>query len=107
MTPTRAVAAVVGLVVLASLVALRHVEARPVLRTVAVGAWPVALAVDAQAGHIFVVNHSTRTTPGSVSMLDAGTGAILRTAPLAGDSVAVDGRAGRVFVADSVLDASR
>jgi len=77
------------------------VEAGPVLHTVAVGAWPVALAVDAQAGPVFVVNHSTPTTLGSVCMLDTGTGAVLRTDPLASDAVAVHERAGRVLVADA------
>jgi YVTN family beta-propeller protein len=68
-----------------------------VARTVSPGAHPVAVAVDAQRGRVFVANHGS----GSVSILDATTGAVLRTIPVEGlpALVAVDARRARVFVA--------
>jgi YVTN family beta-propeller protein len=76
-----------------------------VLRTVAVGAAPSTLAVAVHTGRVFVVNARS----GTVSVLDARTGAVRRTVrvgairPQAVGStnpldVAVDERAGRVFV---------
>jgi len=54
-----------------------------VLRDVAVGAAPSALAVDERGGHVFVVNSGTAFTQdaGSVSMLNSVSGALLRTMP--------------------------
>jgi YVTN family beta-propeller protein len=85
----------------------------PVLRTVAVGTNPDAVAVDERTGHVFVVNAGQDPHNGSVSVLDARGGAMLRTVAVGTqpDAVAVDERAGRVFVVNagsgtvSVLDA--
>lgn len=88
-----------------------------VLRTVATGVHPVAVTVNEQRGHVFVVNAGPLDTgaTGSVSMLDARTGAILHTAAVGRypDAAAVDTRTGRLFVVSredstvSVLDAAR
>ena len=85
------------------------------LRTVAVGIFPLAIAVDETTGHVFVTNQGEPNIKGSrsVSMLDARTGVVLRTTPVRGDPVnlVVAERAGRVFTIDAndsnvnVLDA--
>src|SRR5690349_730749 len=89
------VAAMAGLTLLAGVVARRGAVANPVLRTIAVGQSPAALAVDERTGRAFVVNSGDNT----VSVLDTRTATLLRTigvgwAPL---TIAVDERAGRVF----------
>lgn len=48
------------------------------LRALAVGAGPYALAVDDRTGHLFVVSR------GAISMVDTGDGRVLRTVPLPG-----------------------
>src|SRR5437764_4375684 len=60
----------------------------PVLATVRVGPNPVAVAVDPRSRHVLVVNGGVQADangnllgPGSVSLLDATTGAVLRTVP--------------------------
>lgn len=70
------------------------------LRTVTVGAFPTALAVDARTGHLFVVNNGHVNQPGSVSILDVATGRLLRTVTVGSDPTAltVDARHGHVFV---------
>ena len=69
-----------------------------VLRTVAVGKAPRAIAIDTRSGRVFVANYGGN----SVSMLDAHTGLVLRTIPLLTSShprrIAVDERSGHVFV---------
>ncbi len=78
----------------------------PVLRTVGVGRDPVALAVDARTGRVFVLGAA-----GSVTTLDATTGAPLRSVAVGrgAQAVAVDEATGRAFVTDPgrvfVLDA--
>lgn len=86
------------------------------LRTVATGPSPSAVAADERSGRVFVVN-AGRLVPnrrypdmgppelavgaGSVSVLDARTGAVLRTVDLREGipaTVAVDEQAGRAFV---------
>jgi YVTN family beta-propeller protein len=74
--------------------------ASPVLRVVAVGVWPVGLAVDEIAGRVFVANSTSRTGPGSVSVLDVRTGTVLHTEPIAAGALALDPPAGRAFVAN-------
>jgi len=98
-----------------------------VLRTVTVGQSPVALAFDAPARRVFVLTAGRIDTSvgfasvrGSVSVLDAVTGALVRTlevgpvpitvsgsgaAPSARQALAVDATSGRVYVvaADTVL----
>jgi YVTN family beta-propeller protein len=81
-----------------------------VVRTIAMGAVPVAVALDAENGHAFVTGRSDNT----VSMLDARSGAVLRTVAvgMSPTSVAVDTRTARVFAVNagdntvSVLDAA-
>src|SRR5207237_705806 len=86
-----------------------------VLRTVRAGMVAGAVAVDTHRGRVFVMNAggveplsmspppmASLTAPGSVSVLDAGSGTVRRTIPL-GKSLsmmALDDRAGRVFVLD-------
>ncbi len=78
----------------------------PVLRSVPVGRGPVALAVDQRTGRVFVVGAA-----GSVTTLDATTGAPLRSVAVGrgAQAVAVDEATGRAFVTDPgrvfVLDA--
>ncbi len=78
----------------------------PVLRTVGVGRDPVALAVDARTGRVFVLGAA-----GSVTTLDATTGSVIRTVAVGrgAQAVAVDEATGRAFVTDPgrvfVLDA--
>jgi YVTN family beta-propeller protein len=68
-----------------------------VLRVAAVGHTPSAVAVDERASRAFVLN----VNPDSVSVLDTVRGVVLRTVPFSHLSdVAVDERAGHVFVLD-------
>jgi YVTN family beta-propeller protein len=77
------------------------------LRAVAVGAAPVAVAVDQSTGHAFVA-----TDDNSVSVLDTQSGDVLRTVAVGSlpQAIAVDPRTGRAFVVNtgdntvSVLD---
>jgi len=73
------------------------IPAALVLRTVGVGRDPVALAVDARAGRIFVVGAA-----GSVTTLDAVSGAVVRTIAVGrgAQAAAVDEATGRAFVTD-------
>lgn len=82
---------------LTSIAALRHTDAGPVLGTVTVGQIPGWVAVDARTNRAFVSNVADHT----VSVLDARSGAVLRTIALGGhepNTLAVDVRTGRVFV---------
>lgn len=77
-----------------------------VLRTTTVGVGPVAVAVDERSGRVFVLNHNDRyygqqsNERGSVSVLDARTGLLLRTVAVGGSpsAVAIDTRLGHAFV---------
>jgi YVTN family beta-propeller protein len=78
------------------------------LRTVAVGKNPRAIAIDKRHGRVFVltagdadpVRACIPTEHGAVSVLDARTGRVLRTIPIgvAPRAIAVDERTGRAFV---------
>ncbi len=76
------------------------------LRTVTVGPHPFAMAVDGRSGRVFVTSLGAMdaagylTGPGSVSVLDARGGALLRTLPVGVEPavIAVDEHAGRAFV---------
>lgn len=91
-----------------------------VVNVVHVGVNPIALAVDSATGHVFVANQGpdnaqsdypyppdriltspVPTGPGSVAMLDATTGAVIRTQPVtdAPMAVAADEQHNAVFVA--------
>lgn len=84
----------------------------PIVRTTIVGKGPLAMVVDTQLKHVFVANY----LDGTVSILDAFTGIVLhKTRRVASrpDIIAVDQRAGRIFVTSqryngsvSVLDAA-
>jgi YVTN family beta-propeller protein len=78
-----------------------------VLRTISVGQSPLAVAVVASLQHVFVANRGLwrdgyQVTPGSVSVLDERTGAVVHTVPVGGSPgpLAVDERTGYVFVAN-------
>jgi YVTN family beta-propeller protein len=82
-----------------------------VLRTLGVGDAPVALASDERSGHVFVVNQGQYYNgfpigSGSISVLDARTGTVLRTVALASgaQALAIDERHGHVFVANGGTD---
>ena len=75
-------------------------------RTIRLNYVPAIVTVDAAHGHVFVAGeqpdaNGNPTGPGRVSMLDARSGALLRTITVGGDpsAMAIDTRAGRVFVA--------
>jgi len=76
------------------------------LRTVTVGPHPFVMAVDGRSSRVFVTSLGAMdaaghlTGRGSVSVLDARNGALLRTLPVGVEPavVAVDERAGRAFV---------
>lgn len=82
-----------------------------VLRTVGVGRNPGAIAVDTHTGRVFVVNSNSpylslegaAAANGSVSVLDAWSGIVLRTMPvgIAPEEVVVDDRSARAFVVNS------
>jgi len=75
------------------------------VRTTRVGVGPVQMALDVAAQRLYVLNRGpldgerNATQPGSVSVLDAATGALVRTTPVGvgADALAVDERHGRVF----------
>ena len=78
-----------------------------ILRTVPVGLAPLALAVDTRSRRVFVVNRGSYDVikfytirDGSLSVLDALTGTVLRTVPLPGNAgpAVVDEHTGRAFV---------
>lgn len=84
------------------------------LGIVPVGPWPVAVAADDRTGHVFVINNTDGRHPGTVTILNAATGDVIRTIavgvlPVA---VAIDERRGHVFVINqksssvSMLDAT-
>jgi len=82
------------------------------LRTVTVGPHPFVMAVDGRSSRVFVTSLGAMdaaghlTGPGSVSVLDARNGALLRTLPVGVEPavVAVDERAGRAFVVNVAGD---
>lgn len=110
---TRAVAVVV-LLGLSGLTALRHGATTPPVRTVILSQRPRAVALDTQTGLTFVATAGAGARePGQVSLLATATGVLLRTVSVGLDptALAVDERAGRVLVVNhqsgsvSVLDA--
>jgi YVTN family beta-propeller protein len=97
MRSTRWLGAAVLLVVLAGLVAWRHTDSAPIVRTVAVGTF-TGVAVDAQMGHAFADNDDAS----GVTILASPGGRVLHTVATGADpdGIAVDVRRARVFVAD-------
>jgi len=70
-------------------------------RVITIGRTPLALGVDAHAGHVFVVNmDGGGGARGTVSMLDARDGTVRRTVPVGyfPRDIVVDERRGRAFV---------
>ena len=87
--------------------ALSSGTASALVRTVRVGQHPVLMAVDARDHHVFVASAGRLagdfvlpSGPGSVSMVDERTGAVLRTVAVGRSpvAIAVDAPTGRVFV---------
>jgi YVTN family beta-propeller protein len=80
-----------------------------VQRTIAAGGPASAVAIDSRRGRIYVAHadlpysRGVHSGPGTVSVLDARTGAILRTRPvgIAPTSLAVDERTGQVIVVNA------
>ncbi len=87
-------------------VAILDARTGALLRLVEVGVAPGAVAVDGRSGRVFVANAGpvdrlgNASEPGTVNVLDAWSGVVLRTVTvgLNPDSIAVDERAGRAFV---------
>src|ERR671933_2348903 len=100
MTRGRAVMGVALFVLLTSLGTVRLGQGPPAVPTSTVGRAPLALAVDGQTRRVFVANFGSAT----VSMLDAGSGAVLATTAVVPypDTLAIATTPGRVFVASSV-----
>ena len=100
MTRGRAVTGGALIVLLASLGTVRLGQGPPAVRTSRVGSAPLALAVDSQTQRVFVANFGSAT----VSMLDAGSGAVLATTAVLPypDTLAIATKPGRVFVASGV-----
>jgi YVTN family beta-propeller protein len=79
------------------------------VRSVTVGMLPAAVAVDARSGRVFVANKGpldSNLVPlsnGTVTVLDARSGAVLRTVAVGTypTAIAVDQRAGRAFVVNA------
>src|SRR5918911_1986741 len=94
----RACSLVAATVLLASVTAATtsRMQVSPVVRTIAVGSVPGALAVDGQTRRVFVANFASAT----VSVLDAGSGAVLAATAVDPypDALAIATRPGRVFV---------
>ena len=97
MRSTRWLGAALLLVVLAGLVAWRHADSAPVVRTVAVGTF-TGVEVDAQTGRAFVDNDDAS----GVTILASPGGRVLRTIATGADpdGMAVEVPRARVFVAD-------
>jgi DNA-binding beta-propeller fold protein YncE len=104
---TRAASAVLISSLVISVAAAAAVGSRPIVRTRKVGLNPVAVAVDGLVGRAFILNRGrlspttgNPTGPGSVTVLDISTGAVLGTVRVGIDpnSIAVDERTQRVFV---------
>jgi YVTN family beta-propeller protein len=107
-----------GLALLAVMIVQGHTAPGQVVRTTTVGHMPGWVAVDARTTRAFVTNSVEHT----VSVLDASTGAVLRTVALPGepdfaatdvrtvavgkmpDAVAVDAATGHVFVTNNGAD---
>ena len=101
MTRRRAALGLALPVILATLVVGLCTPVPPAVRTITVGRVPLALAVDEHTRRVFVANLGSDT----VSMLDAASGAVLATVPVAPNpsTLAVATTAGRVFaVSDEV-----
>jgi len=87
-------------------VAVLDARTGALLRMVRVGVAPGAVAVDGRSGRVFVATAGpvdrlgNVSEPGTVSVLDARSGVVLRTVTvgLNPDSIAVDERSGRAFV---------
>jgi len=71
---------------------------------VTVGVNPVAMAADSVSGRIFVLSSGYGDAAGTVNVLDARTGDVIRTTPLGHFALrmAVAGQAGRVFVSNEM-----
>jgi DNA-binding beta-propeller fold protein YncE len=79
-----------------------------VLRTIARGVLLTGVAADTHRDHVFATGYNGTSGVGTVSMLDATSGALLRTVTLdqspSPGPVAVDERSGHAFVLDRSID---
>jgi len=118
MQPPRWLGVGLLLALLGAVVFLSHASSASSVRTVSVGTWPWAVAIDPKTGYAFVVDRSSEVTGlasglGRVSIVDTRSGSVLRTVAVGPDprAVTVDERTGRILVANdddasvSVLDA--
>lgn len=78
---------------------------QPIIRVVRVGTAPGLLTVDTRTQRVFVLNYATNSVGdsigrGTVSVLDAGSGALVRTVPIGQNpaDMIVDVQTNRVFV---------
>ena len=80
-----------------STIDLRH---RRLLRTVAVGISPISMVLHKRSGHVVILNQTTSTRGGTVSILAASTGLLLRTLPVGFEPTAltIDEPTGHAFV---------
>jgi DNA-binding beta-propeller fold protein YncE len=100
-----------GHVFIAGETAVRLLDARHTwaVRTIAAGEHPSALAIDARRGRVFVADmgatdaNGIPTGAGSVAIVNAATGAVLRTVPVgvAPSALAIDERTGRAVVVNA------
>lgn len=105
------VAGVVGILIGSIVFAGEHAVNVHAMHTTIVGRSPSAIGVDIQTGHVFVANVGEPNHLGTVSMLDAVTGTLIRTITVGAlpTAVTVDERHGRVYVVNdksiNILDA--
>ncbi|HKC74088.1 MAG TPA: YncE family protein [Chloroflexota bacterium] len=89
-------------------VSMLDAQSGRVLRTIPIGLHPQGMAVDTHTGHVVVAGYADASSVGTVRVLDARTGSILRSinlnqSPSPGD-MAVDEQSGRTFVIDRLID---
>jgi len=107
----RPLAVALGVLLVATLAAVALVHARPAATPVVVALpdqHPRGVAVDNRTAHAFVTSDSDNSIGGHVTMLDATSGALLRTValPLMPGALALDPRAARVYVVGATDTAS-
>jgi len=107
----RPLAVALCVLLVATLAAVALVRAQPGATPVVVALpdqHPHGVVVDSQTGHVFVTSYSDTRIGGHVVMLDATSGALLRTValPLLPGALALDSRAARAYVVGATDTAS-
>jgi len=100
--------AVVTVAIIGLVMSARRGDNTRLIRSMTLDQNPMAVAVDTGASHAIVaVDSGLSGAPGHVLILDDKTGALLRTVDVghALSALAIDERAGRVYLADSVAPA--